>query len=90
MNVGMVAHAIEIPETVEIERAEPARSDTTLFDLIATLQEAAEPQDDAAVIAAVTELAQTGRIQFRAPVDISHYPKSRAWKSSQTKHWDDR
>jgi hypothetical protein len=64
MNAVMDAPAIEIRETVEIERAEPVRSDTTVFDLIATLQEAAEPNDDAAVIAAVTELAQTGRIRM--------------------------
>lgn len=42
--------------------------ETTLFDLIAALQDATDPRDDAAVIAAVADLAWTGRIRLRVPV----------------------
>ena len=58
-------------DLVDIEPAELPRTETTLFDLIATLQDivdSGDSDDDAAVIAAVVALVQAGRIRLR----ISH------------------
>lgn len=45
-------------------RTEPDAIRTTLFDLIAALQDATGPGDDATVVAAVAALLQAGRIRF--------------------------
>jgi hypothetical protein len=68
MNATMDATPITPRAGIEVERAKPARIETTLFDLIAALQDAADPNDDAAVIAVVADLARTGRIRLRVPV----------------------
>jgi hypothetical protein len=52
----------------EIQAAEPARIETTLFDLIAALQDETGGRDDGAVVAAVIDLLETGRIRLSAPV----------------------
>jgi hypothetical protein len=68
MNATMDATPITPRTGIEVEPARPAMIETTLFDLIAALQEEADPSDDAAVIAAVADLVRTGRIRLRVPV----------------------
>jgi hypothetical protein len=62
---------MNICELIDVEPVELTRSETTLFDLIGALQDEAEAGDDATVIAAVTDLAQTGRIRPRSCRPIS-------------------
>jgi hypothetical protein len=52
----------------ETQAAEPARIETTLFDLIAALQDETGGGGDAAVVASVIDLLETGRIRLSAPV----------------------
>jgi hypothetical protein len=66
------ALVIEPPVTSAVDLAEPSRLDTTLFDLIAALQDTVGPGDDATLVAAVTDLVQTGRIRFRVPVAVNN------------------
>ncbi|MDH3599947.1 MAG: hypothetical protein OEU26_09965 [Candidatus Tectomicrobia bacterium] len=68
MNVTMDASPIQTRAAIEVEHATPAVIETTLFDLITALQDSADPGDDAVVIAAVADLARTGRIRLRVPV----------------------
>jgi hypothetical protein len=68
MTAILEAPPVTTHSTIEVEPTESTRIETTLFDVIAALQDAADPGDDAAVIAAVAELMQTGRIRFRIPI----------------------
>ena len=68
MNAIMEAPPIAPHDPHESELAEPSQTETTLFDLIAALQDAADSNDDATVIAAVAHLSRSGRIRLRAPV----------------------
>lgn len=45
---------------------------TTLFELITALQDAAEPDDDTTVVAAVVDLFQTGRIRLLGGAVTQH------------------
>jgi len=51
-------------ETVEVETAETTPIVTTLYDLIAALDEEVDPWEDDVVIAAVADLCNTGRLHF--------------------------
>lgn len=42
----------------------PATNRTTLFELVSALQDAAGPDNDVTVVAAVADLLQSGRIQW--------------------------
>ena len=68
MNATMEAPSVDARDEIEIEYDQTARTETTLFELIAALQDEAEAGDDATVIAAVTHLSRTGRIRRRLPV----------------------
>lgn len=72
MTAILEASPVTAHSEIEVEPAEPTRIETTLFDVIAALQDAAAPDDDAAVIAAVANLTQTGRIRFRIPAGRSN------------------
>jgi hypothetical protein len=67
MNATLKAPPIATRSAIEVARTEPTRIETTLFDLVVALQDAADPGDDAAVSAAVARLMQTGRIRFHMP-----------------------
>jgi hypothetical protein len=54
----------ESHETVAPTEHLPASIRATLFELIAALQDAAGPDDDAAVVAAVADMLQSGRLRF--------------------------
>lgn len=58
------ARWIESHETAVPPEHLPVSHHTTLFGLIAALQDAAGPDDDAAVVAAVAALLHSGRIRF--------------------------
>jgi len=60
-----------MPALLESEETQPAPGkrggallQTTLFDLIAALQEAGTPEGDAGVVATVLHLLRSGRIRF--------------------------
>ena len=64
MSAILDAPWIESDETASVPEALPAPIYTTLFALISALQDAAGPDDDATVVAAVDDLLQTGHIRF--------------------------
>jgi hypothetical protein len=67
MNATLKAPPIATRSAIEVERTKPTQIETTLFDLVLALQDAADPGDDAAVTTAVARLMQTGRIRVRMP-----------------------
>jgi hypothetical protein len=67
MSAVMCAPGVEMFDA-ETQAAEPARIETTLFDLIAALQDETSGGDDAAVVASVIDLLETGRIRLSPPV----------------------
>jgi hypothetical protein len=71
MDLEWEARGMSICALIDVELVELSRSETTLFDLIEALQDVAGEGDDATVIAAVTDLAQTGRIRPRSCRPIS-------------------
>lgn len=72
MSTGIDAGIVKSLNTVKKTATEPARVHTTLFDLIAALQEAADPGDDTAVVASVVDLMETGRIRLCTPLGEYH------------------
>jgi len=65
----MLAVVLDMPMG-ETQPAEQVRITTTLFDLIATLNEAVEPGEEAIVTAAVVHLCNSGRLRFLGlPID---------------------
>ena len=65
-----VAEDIAAVETVELETTETTSIVTTLYDLIAALNEEVEPWEEDVVTAAVEDLCNTGRLHFlRVPGD---------------------
>ena len=65
-----VAEDITAVETVELETLETPPIVTTLYDLIATLNEQVEPWEEDVVTAAIVDLCNTGRLHFlNAPKD---------------------
>ena len=59
-----VAEDIAAVETVELETLETTPVVTTLYDLIAALNEQVEPWEEDLVIDAVVDLCNTGRLHF--------------------------
>ena len=59
----MLAVAQNTP-TVEVEASERTTITTTLFDLIAALNDQVKPGEEDVVTAAVVHLCQTGRLRF--------------------------
>jgi hypothetical protein len=55
---------IESYEPVDSTEHLPASNRTTLFELISALQDAAGPDDDTTVVAAVADMLQSGRLRF--------------------------
>jgi hypothetical protein len=59
------------------EEATPARITTTLYELMATLQDAAGPDNDSLVVATMVRLLRSGRLTFpdqaRAPLYQSRH-----------------
>ena len=51
--------------TAGLEVATPARLTTTLYDLIAAIQDGLSPDDDALVVATVVHLLRSGRLTWR-------------------------
>ena len=65
-----VAEDITAVETVDLETPEQTVIVTTLYDLIAALNEQVEPWEEDVVIAAVAHLCNTGNLHFlRVPGD---------------------
>ena len=64
MSAILDAPWIESDEATSVTEALPAPIYTTLFALIAALQDAAGPDDDATVVAAVDDLLRTGHTRF--------------------------
>ena len=65
-----VAEDFAAVETVELETTETTPIVTTLYDLIAALNEQVEPWEEDVVTAAVVDLCNTGRLHFlNAPKD---------------------
>ena len=59
-----VAEDITAVETVDLETPEQTVIVTTLYDLIAALNEQVEPWEDDVVTAAVVHLCNTGSLRF--------------------------
>ena len=59
-----VAEDITAVETVELEAPKTTPIITTLYDLIAALNEQVEPWEDDVVTAAVVHLCNEGRLRF--------------------------
>lgn len=59
-------------ETAAITEPVPTLTCSTLFELITALQDAAEPDDDTTVVAAVVDLFQTGRIRLLGGAVTQH------------------
>ncbi|PON15239.1 hypothetical protein C2W62_24870 [Candidatus Entotheonella serta] len=68
MSTVMVAPEIEACESIDTPRPT-----TTLFDLIAALQDTADRGDDHAVVVSVVDLLKDGRIRFQTPVDVGNH-----------------
>ena len=59
-----VAEEMAAVETVELETMETTPIVTTLYDLIAVLNEQVEPWEEDVVIDAVVDLCNTGNLHF--------------------------
>ena len=59
-----IAEDITAAETVELETLDPTPVVTTLYDLIAALNEQVEPWEEDVVTDAVVDLCNTGRLHF--------------------------
>ncbi len=59
-----VAEYPTVVETVELETMATTPIVTTLYELIAALNEQAEPWEEDVVTAAVVDLCNTGRLKF--------------------------
>ncbi len=62
--MATVANEISGVDTVEWVRVESRPTITTLYDLIATLQDRAEPWEEDVVTTAVVDLCNTGYLNF--------------------------
>jgi hypothetical protein len=60
------------------EEATPSRSTTTLYALLAAIQDVVGPEDDAQVVATVVYLLQAGRLTWLGQVRASLGPSRRA------------
>ena len=64
MNATFNAPLVKIPDIIEAKPLRSTRTKTTLFGLIAALQDVADPDGDAAVIATMAELSRSGRFRL--------------------------
>jgi hypothetical protein len=65
-------HRSEIYSTPAISTDKaPTRVTTTLYDVIAALQTVVEPEDDALVVAIVTEWCRSGRLRVLEDATIA-------------------
>ena len=65
-------HQSEIYSTPAISTDEaPTRVTTTLYDVMAALQTVVEPEDDALVVAIVTEWFRSGRLRLLEDATIA-------------------
>lgn len=71
MNSMMTSQQSQAPEQGPQGAAAPARLTTTLYDVMATLQEVVDTDDDAVVVAVVVQWLQTGRLTLDRDVTVA-------------------
>jgi hypothetical protein len=64
MSAVLDAPCIAAPKVSVAARHDSSQTVTTLFDLLASFQEAIPAQDDALIVATVADLLQAGHIRF--------------------------
>ena len=75
MQTALIASKVARGGTAGYEEATPSRYTTTLYALLAAIQNVVGPEDDAQVVATVVDLLQSGRLtwlgQTSGPLDPS-------------------
>lgn len=71
MTAMMTSQQSEAPEQGPQRAEAPARLTTTLYDVMATLQSVAKPDEDALVVAVVLYWLRTGRLTLERDVTVA-------------------
>jgi hypothetical protein len=85
MQTALSPSKIERAGTEGHEEATPSRYTTTLYALLAALQDVVGPEDDAQVVATVVHLLRSGRLTWLRQTGVPLDPSRRA--AMRTRQW---
>ena len=78
MQIALSPSKVESGGTEEHKEATPSRYTTTLYALLAAIQDVAGPEDDAQVVATIVHLLRSGQLTWLGQTSVPPDPSRRA------------